>query len=194
MGDRLNRMNLKNRLRGAGILGPADVYREEVRQRLAKEAGTSKGPGSRDRDAVNMASWEEMWRVFGPAVEKFEKAKSQDYQQLAGLPDRTTNEILDPEYHERDRGKQLRDGLLWVALEFDRIIEDTADSGPVAHLEDASVPPPNAFAIATLRTYALSSIEKRRELIARALAFADKTHEDTGGGGEDGGAFLHTLE
>ena len=140
-----------------------------------------------------MESWAEMWRVFEPAVLKFEQAKSQDYQQLAGLPDRTTDEILDPDYHERDRGKQLRDGLLWVALEFDRIIEDT-DSGPVAHLEDASIPPPNAFAIATLRTYALSSIEKRRELIARALAFADKTHEDAGAGGEDGGAFLHELE
>ena len=100
MADRINRMNLKNRLRGAGILDQADVYREEVRRRLVAEKGKKAG----HNDAINLESWEEMWRVFGPVCERHEK--SQDATpQLVGLPDRTTNKILDPEYHERDRGK-----------------------------------------------------------------------------------------
>jgi len=217
MADQINRMKLKGRLRRAGILDQADVYRDEVRKRIAAEEGGS----GRDREAVNLASWEKMWQVFGPAVKRFEQeqaaAKEQAKQQaadearrkeeekqaqkekqellpqLAGLPDTTTDEILDPDYKETDRGKQLRDGLLWVAFEFDRVITDT-DDGPVATLTAASSPPPNAFAVGMLRTYALSGLDKRRELFGRALNFATKTHDEARPEDDDSGSFLHELE
>ena len=195
----MDQLGTAHRLSSAGLRRQADAYRDQVRRRIAKEQGGSK----RNREAVLNAAYEEMWEVFKPAVEKYEEDKQakQDKQneqpenetpQLQGMPDRTTDDILDPKYAEKDPGKQLRDGLLWAALEFDRVIEDT-DNGPVAHLNDASSPPPNAFAVGTLRTYALSPTEKRRDLIGRALAFAAKTHDQPIPDSTDEGAFLHEL-
>ena len=218
MADKINRMQLKGRLRRAGILDQADVYREEVRKRLIAE---NEKRGGHNVEA-NFLSWEKMWEVFGPAVERFEeeqaaakkqakqqaedearqkeeekqtqKEKQESPPQLAGLPDTTTDEILDPAYTEADRGKQLRDALLWVAFEFDRVIKDTTDDGPVATLTAASSPPPNAFAVGMLRTYALSGLDKRRELFGRALNFATKTHDEARPEDDDSGSFLHELE
>ena len=82
-----------------------------------------------------------------------------------------------PEYTEKDHGRQLRDGILWTVFEWMRVIKDTPE-GPVANIKAASKPPPNAFALFTLSTYALSDIDKRRELITRALAFATKSHDN----------------
>jgi len=187
----MDKLGISNRLLAAKLKFQADAYRDEVRRRLAKEQGGMK----RDKQAVNDASWDEMWDVFKPAVENYEKTKKQKKEpttQVAGLPDRSTNDILDPEYSEKDPGKQLRDGLIWVALEFDRVVEDTKN-GPAVHLEDASTPPPNAFAINILRTYALSTTEKRRDLIGRALAFAAKSHDPVEPDENSEGAFLHEI-
>ena len=197
----MNKKELSHRLGATRIRHQADAYRDEVRKRLIRE-----GPTNRNREAANNASWEQMWEVFEPSVKYHEqqqqkmrelKEAKEDREdiappQLQGMPERTTNDILDPEYAEKDPGKQLRDGLLWAALEFDRVIEDT-DKGPVAHLNDASTPPPNAFAIGTLRTYALSPTEKRRDLIGRALGFATKAHDTPIQEPTSEGGFLHEI-
>jgi hypothetical protein len=187
----VNKSHVNERLSRAGLKEQAHAFMDEVRTRVGEERGGKR----RNRKEVTAIAWEQMWEVFKPAVEKRElQLKQQDNpcQMIEGLPDRTTDDILDPEYHERDRGKQIRDGVLWAAMEFDRVIQDTPD-GPIAHLDDASVPPPNAFAIGTLRTYALSPIEKRRDLIARALAFASKAHDNYLAKRGDNKGFLHEL-
>ena len=205
------------RLSNAGVKWQADAYFDEVRRRMMREAGLTQRHPSTEREPVRHAAWRIMYETFLPSVERYEKkmeshqqqlkkatsqqlkkASSQQQQndttaQLEGMPPRTTDDMLDPEYVETDLGKQLRDGLLWAALEFDRVIEDT-DDGPVAHLEDASSPPPNAFAVGVMRTYALSPLEKRRDLIGRALAFAHKSHEDSPPNEDEEGAFLHELD
>ena len=171
-----------------------DAYAGEVRRRLRKQ-GTNK-----TRQEIAQEAWDQAWEVFKPAIEYHEQIKEDiktmkpidQVPQLQGMPDRTTDDILDPNYKETNPGKKLRDGLLWTVLEFDRVVQDT-DEGPVVHLEDASAPPPNAFATGFLRTYALSPVDKRRELFGRALTLAEKSHdvaEDEDG--ED--SFLDELE
>jgi hypothetical protein len=130
--NRADKQRIMDLLRKAGLWEEADQYRERVRQRL-RDAGKAK------QEAV-AGAWEEMWDMYRPAVEQYEK-RQQDAAtaQLAGMPKRTTDDILDPNYTELDRGKQIRDGVLWAAMEFDRVIEET-ESGPVAHLEDARRP------------------------------------------------------
>ena len=151
-----------------------------------------------------------MWQRFGPlcdareaenAAAEAEIAAAAEPEpappQLQGLP-ANTDSILDPDYSEADPGKQLRDGLLWVAFEFLRVISDT-DAGPVADISAASKPPPNAFALLILSSYALSGADKRRELITRALAFATKSHSDSAPAAanvsstEQAGGFLHEI-
>ena len=194
MVTKAEKLEITHRIDYAKLKWQFDAYFGEVKRRLLKE---NKARGDDRAQFVDQA-WEESWRVFQPAVEKSEKdRKKQDTQQTApatipGMPDRTTDDILDPEYAEPNRAKQLRDGLLWAAMEFDRVIEDTND-GPVAHLEDASIPPPNAFAIGIMRTYALSPVDKRHTLITRALAFASKDTDQPEDNPEDD-AFLHELD
>ncbi len=182
----IDKLEICHRIAAAHLRVQADAYRNEVRLRLKAAPGPKASQEER-----NMKSWEVMWEVFEPAVLRWEGRMGQE-SPVKGLPGRTNKEILDPHYTERDPGKQLRDGLLWAALEFDRVIQDT-DEGPEAHLEDASLPPPNAFAVNILRIYALSPTEKRRELIGRALSFATKDHDTPMVGSECGG-FLDTLK
>ena len=128
-----------------------------------------------------------MWELYKPTVEKIEldreeqkRQKAMDPQeppapQLSGLP-QDTDSLLNDQYFESDPGKQLRDGLLWTAFEWMRVIRDT-DDGPVADISAASSPPPNAFSLFVMSTYALSPVEKRRDLISRAMAFATRSHD-----------------
>lgn len=196
-----NRSEICRRLSKCGLRKIADAYREEVRIRLAREAGGQK----RDRVAVTVAAWEDMWNQFRPAVEKREReliAEAPNSEpvapQLAGLPP-ISDDLLDPDYSERDPGRQLRDSLLWAAMEWMRIIRDT-DDGPVVDLAAASTPPPTPFALFVLSAYALGNVDKRRELISRALAFATKSHEsepEPPAAGDDSpppGGFLDDIE
>jgi len=177
-------INKCNRLQKLGLRPAADAYCEEVRLRMASERGGVK----RNREEVKQAADNLMWDVFEPivkrqetqAAEMIDAKKNQPTPeppapQLIGLPD-LTDDLLDPDYAESDPGKQLRDGLLWVVAEWMRVVKDTPE-GPVANIQAASKPPPNAFTLLVLSTYALSGIDKRRELITRALAFATKSHE-----------------
>lgn len=192
----MNKLEITNRIERQGLRLAADAYREEVRLRLVAAAAGQK----KDRPAIVAQAWEEMWAKFGPIVERREQekrdaeaaaelvqqakaAKTQPEPpapQLAGLPP-ITKGLLDPEYLERDPGKQLRDGWLWVVMEWMMVIEDT-DEGPVVDLAAASTPPPTPFALFVLSTYALGNIDKRRELITRALKFAFKSYDDVSDG------------
>ena len=174
----------------------AESYKEEIREENVR-AGM-------DRKEANSKAWEAMWVEYEPTVLKMERKKENAQRdipepppapQLKGLPE-DLDSVLDTTYTETDQGKQLRDGLLWAAMEFGRVIRDE-DDGPVARIDSASTPPPNAFALFTLSTYALSPIDKRRDLIARALSFATKAsdpiaepEEPTGG---DSGGFLDNI-
>ena len=194
-----------NKLAKFGLRNAAETYKEEVRLRH-RAAGD-------DRATAREAAEAAMWELFRPLVEareeeiaqrRAEKAAAKAAEeipaeppaQLQGLP-ANTDSLLDPDYAEPDAGRQLRDGLLWVAFEWMRVVRDT-DSGPVADIAAASKPPPNAFALLTLSTYALSDLDKRRELITRALAFADKRPDSGAPAGEEergeqAGGFLHEI-
>jgi hypothetical protein len=179
-----------HRLDKAGLRNAAETLRGEIRQRLIASGKTRKEAGA--------AADDEMWGTFRPLVEQFEAGgkpeAAETAPQLPGIPS-DINSILDPHYSEADPGRQLRDGLLWAALQFERIVEDTED-GPIAHL-DAGPPPPNGFGILILRLYALSGIDKRRELVGRALQFATKSHDtdssDQPQGDEEKGGFLEEI-
>jgi len=173
------------RLARCGIRPAAERLKDEIRLRR-KAAGDG-------REKAATEAHREMWEQFRPIVERLEAGSSTGQAPtLAGLPT-NTDSSLDPNYNEPDRGKQLRDGLLWAVMEFQRVIRDT-DSGPVANIEAANTPPPNAYALFVLSTYALSPIEKRRDLIGRSLPFASKAHDEVAAtDSSDDGAFLHEL-
>ena len=161
-----------NRINAVGIRSAADAYRAEVRQRLQAE-GMNKTPARRQAEL-------KMWEAFKPTVEKLElevESKTPE-PRLAGLP-ANVDSVLDSSYSEVDPGKQLRDGWLWAVLEWMRVIRDT-DDGPIAALSSASTPPPNAFALFVLSTYALAGADKRRDLVSRSLSFAAKGHDTPG--------------
>lgn len=184
--SRIEKKEIMDRLKKAGVWEEADHYREEVRQRLRED-------GKNKQEAVEGA-WDVMDEKYEPIMAREEAASDDQPPQLPGMPD-NTDSAIDPEYTETDPGKQLRDGLLWAALEFERVIRDT-DSGPVATIPAASTLPPNAYGLFVLRTYALSPLEKRRDLIGRSLAFATKAHDNNSQSatGDGGGGFLHELD
>jgi hypothetical protein len=191
----MDKAGIANRLIRAGLRAPSDAYREEVRQRIARQQGGK----NRDREEVSLAAWQEMWDVYRPVVEKAEAERKAQKEALtaapepvlAGIPE-DIDSILDPEYSEPDPGKQLRDGLLWAAMQWMRVIRDT-DSGPSANIEAASTPPPNAFALLVLDSYALAGADKRRELVGRALGFACKAHDPAEEPDSQGGGFLEDI-
>jgi len=170
----------------AGLRPAAESLKEEIRLRL-RSTGMEKL-------AANTQAESEMWGTFRPVVERLETNKGEEppAPQLSGLP-ADTDSALDPAYQEPDPGKRLRDGLLWAAEQWMRVIRDT-DDGPVANLKAASTPPPNPFALMVLSTYALSPVEKRRELITRALAFATKAHDADSGEAQPQTGFLGDVE
>jgi len=164
------------RIARCGFQEAADHYKGEVRTRLRREGLTR-------RDA-SLGADMEVERLFIPLVEQAEKAKAlakAGKQEINELPPRlpgipsNIDSILDPNYSEPNQGKQLRDGLVWAAMEWMRVIAYN-DSGPACFLDLALVPPPNAFALFVLSSYALDG--KHCELIARALAFATKTPDE----------------
>ncbi len=177
------------RLSAAGCRHAFDAHKEAIRRKLKAE-----GLGKQE---ANDQAWDTSWKVYQPIVEEIEAKKARAKadaaaardaakqaeapppvpQQLQGFPE-DIRAALDPNYQEKDKGKQLRDGYTWAAMEFVLVIRDT-DTGPVADFSQASTPPPNPFALFTVATYALSPIDKRRDLISRALGFATKGYEDT---------------
>ena len=53
----------------------------------------------------------------------------------------------------------------------------TVNAGTIGDAKGIA-PPPNSWAISVLNAYALGGIDKRRELITRAMAFASKTPDE----------------
>jgi hypothetical protein len=154
------------RLEKFGLRDPGEAYREEVRVRIKRVDPKKSRPAAMEEAEYAMQ------QLFEPALKKIEAMIDQGERALTGLPD-DLSDALDPEYSKVDQGEQLRDGLIWAALEWARIITDSED-GPIANLENASCPPPNAFAIFILEEYATGSKEKRKELINKAIGLATK--------------------
>jgi hypothetical protein len=175
-----------NRLAKCGLRGAAESLKEEIRMRR-------KSIGDKRDLAVKIAE-DEMWNVFRPIVEKLEKQKQDDEgNQLTGCTD-DLDEFLDPDYKETDPGKRLRDGLLWTAEEIRRVVTDTTD-GTTVDLSRAATPPPTAWAVFCLESFARKSPEKRAELISRVLPFATRSHDpsDSETADEGSGGLLDTL-
>ena len=167
------------RLRAAGLWDQAEAYREEVRRRL-------KSQGKSRSEAVDEA-WVAMVELFMPLTEALQQTPALEIV-LGGSID----EILDPEYTETDARKQIRDSMFWVAEEFRRIVEDRP-TGTVVDFTKAHSPPPTMFAVQTAETYA-ARLDKRMELIAKIMTFADKSAQESRrlGSSEDGG-FLDSI-
>jgi hypothetical protein len=180
----MNKLGISHRLSSAGLRHAADAYREEVRQRLArcKPKGTTKEQLLED-------AWNEMWEVFKPPLERWEKEREKEKvpeapktpepqvppePQLVGCTD-DLDQFLDPLYSETDPGKQLRDGLLWTAFEIRRIVTDSENTTTI-DLARAKTPPPTAWAVFCLESFARKPPDKRAELIGRVLPFATRAH------------------
>lgn len=189
----MNKLEITHRLASAGLRDAAEAYREEVRQRIAKDKG---GP-KRNREEVVDAAWTDMWEVFRPAVERCEKVHQPHHQTLAGCTD-DLDQFLDPNYTEQDPGKWLRDGLIWTAAEIRRVVLDSQE-GTTVDLARAKTPPPTAWAVFCLESFARKPPDKRADLIARVLPFATRTTPndppvDNSGQDElDNGGFLDSI-
>ena len=185
----MNKAEIIRRLARAGVRDAADAFREEVRQRLASEAGGK----TRNRQAVTTAAWMGMWDHFRPIVERIEQDKAAE-RPLIGSPE-DPDEYLDPHYSETDPGRWLRDGLIWVAAEIRRVVID-AEDGTHIDLTRARTPPPTAWAVFCLESFARLRPAKRGELIGRVLPFAERsTTGITYGTTRDAtGGYLDALE
>ena len=195
----MDKAGMANRLGKAGLRNQAEAYMDEVRHRIGRDQGGKQ----RDRAEVNAAAWSEMWDTFRPCVERIEQQiKKQKTEKvpppepaLTGLP-ADIDSVLDPDYTEPDPGKQLRDGLLWTVSEWMRVVRDTPE-GPVITLDRAGSPPPNAYALFILSSYALAPGDKRRDLISRSLAFATRGYDAPDATDPEhvsSGGFLNGLE
>lgn len=162
-----------NRLARCGLRPAAESYKEEVRLRR-KAAGDDRATASRTAEDA-------MWEVFKPALERAEKQQDRAGVDppLTGCTD-DLNQFLDPDYHETDPGKWLRDGLIWTAAEIRRVVIDS-DEGTKVDLARASTKPPTAWAVFVLEAFARKPPDKRGELIGRVMPFATRTHEEEGG-------------
>lgn len=183
----MDRAGVINRMARLGLRPAADALREEIRARH-KAAGMT-------RDKASEAAWIEMAAVFEPIAEKLEQEQaSGDDAPLQGCTDDLAP-LLDPAYSEADPGKRLRDGLLWTAEEIRRVVRDT-NEGTTIDLARASTPPPSAWAVFCLESYARKPVAARAELIARVIPFATKGHDPNSKGqqGEtDEGGFLDKV-
>ena len=155
----IDKLELMERLRAAGVWEAAEKYRELVRQRLKSE-------GKGRSEAVDEA-WAAMCQVFLPLTEA---GQTPTLEVILGG---SIDEILDPAYKETDARKQIRDSMFWVAEAFTRIVDDRP-TGTVVDFTKAHSPPPTMFAVQTVETYAARR-DKRVELIAKIMTFADKS-------------------
>ena len=171
-----------NRLMEVGLREAAETVKHEIRERY-KRLGDP-------RSDANEKAEIEMWEIMRPAVEKVEK-KIQDLKDKIKQPKSPKGDdspptisvctdkieqFIDPNYSEKDPARWLRDGLLWNAAEFQRVVTDSPQGISIS-LALAKNPPPNAWAITCLEYFARP--DKRGELIARVLPFASKRTDQT---------------
>ena len=165
--DRVEKSEVMDRLRRADLWEEAQAFREEVRRRLREE-------GKGKQEAVE-GSWREMAEHFEPIAQKIEKARQTS--SLVGY-EGDVGEIIDPDYHQPDAGKRLRDAFVWVGDEFRRITTDSPGRTRM-DFSRAKTPPPSPLAVQVAEHYAMQPPGKRAELLARLAGFATKTHEAT---------------
>jgi len=137
-----------------------------------------------------------MWDTFRPVVEQWESTQAGgEVDSLGSLPE-DVDQFLDPDYHETDPGRWLRDGLLWTAAEIRRVVVDS-DEGTRVDLARARTRPPTAWAVFCLESFARKPASARGELIARVIPFATKGHDPPvtapGNADEGAGGFLGSI-
>ena len=160
----IDKLELMERLRAAGLWDQAEAYREEVRKRLKSE-------GKGRAEAVEQA-WSEMAELFLPLTEA-----SQQTSALEVVFGGSIDELLDSEYSETDGRRRIRDSMFWVAEEFRRVVEDRP-TGTIVDFTKAAVPPPTVFAVQVVEFYAATK-DRRGELINKIVTFADKSAQES---------------
>ena len=184
MTDRVDKQRIMDLLRQAGLVGGSRPVPRTVRQRLRDE-------GKSKQEAV-AAAWQEMAQHFEPIARKIEDLTRQREQFVGYAGD--VDEITDPDYHQPDAGKRLRDAFVWVGDEFRRITTDSP-TGTRMDFSRAKTPPPSPLAVQIAEHYAMRPPGKRTELLARLAGFATKTHSaEEATSAEPDEAFLHLLE
>jgi len=176
----LDKLDIMEKLRSAGVWEQAEAYREEVRKRLKSE-------GRGRAEAVNLA-WKAMCDLFLPLTEGSQRTPS-----LQVVLGGSIDEILDSAYTESDTRKRIRDSVLWAAEQFRRVVEDRP-TGTIVDFTKAAVPPPTVFAIQVVESYAATK-DRRGELIGKIMTFADRSSQESRGFGssKESGGFLDSL-
>jgi hypothetical protein len=106
------------------------------------------------------------------------KSSSDDRELVLSYQDLDIDSLLDPHYSETVPARWIRDGLIWVAAEFRRVVSDSPDQSTI-NLHQAKVPPPTPWAIFVLESFARRNPAKRADLISRVLSFASKSTPST---------------
>jgi hypothetical protein len=184
--DRVEKQRIMGVLRQTGLWAEAKGYREAARQRLRKD-------GQGKPEAVE-AAWREMAELFEPIARKIENLTRQREQAPAFVGYAgDVDEITDPDYHQPDAGKRLRDAFVWAGNEFRRITNDSP-TGTRMDFSRAKTPPPSPLAVQIAEYYA-ENRSKRGELFWRLAAFAEKQHDAKPEHKPQGsGSFLHEIE
>ncbi len=181
------------RLQQAGLHAPADALRDALVciYKAENETAETKKPG---KQLVEQA-WRDMGEVFASPLEKIEtlkeKLKQAQVKETPNMKNPTPtfqgyagelDDLVDPNYHETDAGKRLRDAFVWVGDEFRRITADLPDDcispGTITIMDfsKATTPPPTVLAVQIAEEYGRCPPGKRRDLFSRLTIFAVKSH------------------
>ena len=170
-----------SRINTNGLKKPADALKEEIRLRLRAEQPSR---NITEKKTANVAAEELTWELFRPICDKMEKLKAaaagsspDELELVTSYQDADIDSLLDPQYSEADPGRWIRDGLIWTAAEFRRVVSDSHNQATI-NLHHAKNPPPTAWAIFVLESFARRQPAKRADLISRVLTFANRSTND----------------
>ena len=146
--DRVEKQQVMDLLRRAGLWEEAQEYREAARQRLRDEGKTK-------QEAVEVA-----WREMADKYETLAEQATPGFRTI--LPDGAEcfDDIVDAGYNKNDDAVQMCDVYRWIKEEFHRIVVDHS-TGTIVDFRLAKTPPPTGLACNILETWAAKPPAKR---------------------------------
>lgn len=183
---------IHTRLKQAGLHVPADAFRDAFLSLLKAENETAET--RKPSKQIVEEAWRMMGDVFTPPMEKIEKLKEKvkraeekvkrtEETRIVKQPKptfqgytRNLDDLVDPNYQEKDQNKRVRDAWFWLGDNFRRITRDLPDGSTIQDFSKAKMRPPTEFAIQLAETYGRMAPDKREGMITRLTQFAEKTY------------------